>query len=933
MNHKTRVVSLLFIVSLLYIVLTSSELGRAEDDNVGNTGAPMENQLCSNCHNSGNGFGTVSLTIQVFQLGTSNVVTSYVPGTLYDMRVTVNHSAGNPAGYGFQMTCLTNPGNVPVAGYSNLGTNVQQVLLTNGVYNGRTYLEQPTMSVSNQFNFRWTAPAAGTGNVRFYAAGNSVNGNNMSSGDKSGNTNLTLPEQLPLAQTNTFSSPTCFGQNNGVINLTVTGGTSPYTFLWNDGAASEDRNNLDGGFYSVTITDALGTSIQQSFTLTEPTELTVNTDVESPSFPGFLGTAGFAISGGIAPYVISIDGIGIVNNSLELPDGVYSWCVTDDNDCSSCGSFEINVPEEISFSAEVQNISCFGLTDGSATVTITGATPPYTIEWSNGDTGVFADSLGAAIHDVFITDAVGYTVLYCVTVDEPALFEGSVSTDGIACYGEAAIVTVDGQGGTGPYTGTGVFQETVGEHIYALTDANGCEAEVSIELDQPTELVLSGEAGTIPCAGGDSEVIVNAAGGTAPYEGTGAFEVNFPGTYQYSVTDANGCTSSIGITVQASDGPTLTHTSNNVLCSYDCDGSIQILLENEIEPFTAFWSDGFEGLLRDELCPGTYSLTYTDGGGCIIVGDYIVSGPPALDLDFVGTAVDCFGNETTVTAIPAGGSGEYTINWNNGTFGSTYISGAGEIIVQVEDVNGCTYSENVLVTEPEELITQGFAEMVTCFGAQDGSVYLSVEGGTEPYVIDWSVGDDGSIQNGLGAGTYTCTVTDAQNCVSIAEAIVIEPEELVVIIQEVVSQTDQSLGSIDVGVVGGFGNYTYQWSNGFETEDIADLLAGTYTFTVTDENSCEVALEIVVDLEVGLTESDLHDSFVVYPNPATSHISVVFHQDITGLEISNETGQVVYESKDHEKMRMIDCSLWSKGIYYIRVISDEDVQVSKFVKD
>jgi hypothetical protein len=109
------------------------------------------------------------------------------------MSVTVTKSAGSTARYGFQMTCLTSPNNTPITtAYTNLGTNVQQKLVTSGLYAGRRFVEQTQAATNNIFTFSWTAPAAGTGTVTFYAAGNAVNYNNNSNGDNSGFTSLTI---------------------------------------------------------------------------------------------------------------------------------------------------------------------------------------------------------------------------------------------------------------------------------------------------------------------------------------------------------------------------------------------------------------------------------------------------------------------------------------------------------------------------------------------------------------------------------------------------------------------------------------------------------------------------------------------------------------------------------------------------------------------
>ena len=116
-------------------------------------------------------------------MGTTNVISSYQPGALYDVKVTVTAGAGTPAGYGFEFTGLTTPGNVPISGYTNLATNVKQKTLTTGTWSGRTFTEHNGVTSNNVFAFSWTAPAVGTGNIKFYASGNAVNGDGTDRGD------------------------------------------------------------------------------------------------------------------------------------------------------------------------------------------------------------------------------------------------------------------------------------------------------------------------------------------------------------------------------------------------------------------------------------------------------------------------------------------------------------------------------------------------------------------------------------------------------------------------------------------------------------------------------------------------------------------------------------------------------------------------------
>lgn len=181
-----------FILAGVALVLSSNSNGRATQSNRGNTGALGET-TCGQCH-SASTFGTVSLSIEIFEAGTSNPVDAYLPETTYDMRVTVSHTTGNPVGFGFQLTCLTEAENLPLAGFTNLASNVKQATLTTGPQAGRTYVEHDGVTNNPVFEFSWTSPAADFGPVRFFASGNAVNNNQGSSGDTAGATSLTLNE-------------------------------------------------------------------------------------------------------------------------------------------------------------------------------------------------------------------------------------------------------------------------------------------------------------------------------------------------------------------------------------------------------------------------------------------------------------------------------------------------------------------------------------------------------------------------------------------------------------------------------------------------------------------------------------------------------------------------------------------------------------------
>ena len=196
---KIRLTLSLFSLLFIFLVLPGNKNGRASQAGKGNTGAPGDQTLngspytCMDCHDDGNFNPFVSIHV----VDSSNTaVSQYMPGQHYIARVTINTSGATPAGYGFQMIALRDNGNTDLDGFTDVNPNNYKLAT---ISNGRTYAEHPTVSASDTFNVRWTAPPAGTGSVTFYAAGNAVNGNNNSDGDGANTTSLHLFEQVTLS--------------------------------------------------------------------------------------------------------------------------------------------------------------------------------------------------------------------------------------------------------------------------------------------------------------------------------------------------------------------------------------------------------------------------------------------------------------------------------------------------------------------------------------------------------------------------------------------------------------------------------------------------------------------------------------------------------------------------------------------------------------
>lgn len=211
----------------------------------------------------------------------------------------------------------------------------------------------------------------------------------------------------------------CHGDESGIADLTVTGGTEPYSYLWSNGATTEDLSELSGGYYSVTVTDAAGNTTTCDVTIYEPpllecyidgTDLLCNGD-ES-------GAADLTVTGGTEPYSYLWSNGAETEDLSGLSAGVYSVTVTDANRCST--SCEVTIEEPPLLECEIintQNASCNSCADGSATVAPIGGTPDYTYLWSNGQTTATAINLLPGSYSVTITDANGCSSTCYVNIE------------------------------------------------------------------------------------------------------------------------------------------------------------------------------------------------------------------------------------------------------------------------------------------------------------------------------------------------------------------------------------------------------------------------------------------------------------------------------------------------------------------------------------
>ncbi len=734
-----------------------------------------------------------------------------------------------------------------------------------------------------------------------------------------------------------ITTPTCNGDSDGSATVTPTGGTAPYTYLWSDGQTTATASNLVAGTYTVLITDANNCSFNMdganSIVITEPAVLdpsTIAVSITTPTCNGDSdGSATVTPTGGTAPYTYLWSDGQTTATASNLVAGTYTVLVTDANNCSfnmnGANSIVITEPAVLdpsTIGVSITHVSCNGLSDGSCTVTPTGGTAPYTYLWSDGQTTATASNLVAGTYTVLVTDANNCSFnmngANSIVVTEPAVLDAStigVSITNVSCNGLSdGSCTVTPTGGTAPYTYLWSDGQTTatasnlaaGTYTVLVTDANNCSFNMnganSITITEPAVLdpsTISVSITNVSCNGlSDGSATVTPTGGTAPYtylwsdgQTTATASNLVAGTYTVLVTDANNCSfnmngaNSIVITEPAVlDPSTIGVNITHVSCYGLSDGSVTLNVAGGTAPYTYLWSDGQTTATASNLVAGTYTVLVTDANNCSFnmngANSITITEPTAIVANTSTTDASCNGGtDGSAMVAPTGGAGSYTYLWSDGQTTATAINlVAGTYSVTITDADNCTLVESpIVVSQATTLTSEGFAATdVSCYDACDGTAAISADGGVPPYTYLWSDGQTTQVATGLCADTYSVVITDANNCTYTQNNIVVnQPDSLILTLTPThILCNGDNTGSIATTVTGGTAPYTYLWSDGQTTDTAMNLVAGTYTVTVTDDNGCQIIDSVTVTEPPVLVNNSITITHPVCFGDCTGSISI-----------------------------------------------------------
>ena len=649
-----------------------------------------------------------------------------------------------------------------------------------------------------------------------------------------------------------LTNPLCGGFSTGSIYAIPISGLSPYTYEWSNNSTDNPINNLPVGTYSVTVTDANGETGSAEGTLMAPPMLDVIIKVIECGVPG---TMEAVITGGTEPLEIIWDNGETTPIITDLQAGQYCITVTDDNSCAfqTCES----TGPEMTVTVETDSAFCGTGMGGNVYAITTGGVSPYNYEWNTGQTVDTLLDIPPGEYSVTVVAENG-----CIEIDTgkvelgPGRFDINFDIIHPGCMGNSSgSITAIPSGGIAPYdylwdngdTVNNLDNLPVGTYYITVTDSIGCTVFDSVDVVLANVIETTFDRMPPSCFGfsdGTATAIVQS--GNPPYgylwsngDTTAHITGLSAGTYTVFITDSLNC---LGLdSVILADPPILELevTSTDLTdCGAD-DGMAIGTAVGGILPYSFLWSNEAVTDTISDLPPGTYYLTVSDANGCQVVDSTSITGPEDLIVEASGTGLICWKESTAILETDViNGSPPFEYNWSSGDTTRAISSvPAGWYYVTVTSTDGCIGIDSIEVeSNPEITITETITH-ASCSGFNDGAISVSVGGGTSPLDILWENGSNSTIRNGLGAGEYSISVSDAVGCASLDTFQVAQSDELLLSFNSSAGSCGSNGFTIAI-VVGGTSPYHYLWETGDTTSFIDELASGNYDLTVTDSKGC-----------------------------------------------------------------------------------------------
>ncbi|QCK15554.1 T9SS type A sorting domain-containing protein [Mangrovivirga cuniculi] len=806
------------------------------------------------------------------------------------------------------------------------------------------------------YSFTWSDGKAGQTRSDLAAGEYSVTVTDSGGEELTLSTVINSPDDIIVS--GQVQQPGCSASNAGSIDLSVSGGVSPYSFEWSTGETSANISGLSSGNYSVLITDANQCSVEKTFTIEESTStlLITGTSTDASCDRSTLGTIDITVSGGSGDYNFNWNNGETTEDLSGLDKGYYTVNVTDASGCTAEATFAVRDNNTISLYVEREAPSCTGEPTGRLSAIVSGGTEPYLYEWSNGATTREISGLAQGSYSVTVTDAAGCSKSFSTYLRQDFLrVSADITTAG--CDGSSTgSISLTPTNGTAPFeyswsdgsTGSTRSGLAAGEYVATITDASGCAT--SIKLNVPTQsgptVSLSLEKGSCDLAEATITAYTSSTDNLT-YEwsdgSTGeSITITESGIYSVTVTNSSGCSTTQSINAESvvndynylcdeiQGGQCLV---NDFTYSLSTDiSSISITEETSGTGWT-FVNNGSDIVITpgDSGTTATYTFTITTNDGCVV--------------SCTKTYSSCVRSDSTDDGTDEG-TGDGT---DDGTDGGTDDGSDGGTD---DGSDGGTDNGS-----------DGGSDDGSDGGTDDGS-----DGGTDDGSDE---GSDGGTDDGTDGGTDSPDDGDNNDdpnteCTSDFETIItgISSENGCYVIDfEIIADPDTKYGlshiTIDIPCaenakiefVGNKGTVEYvstdptTGATGIKIENFGDFKSGSYTFSVTycETESCpeigEGTFEQItytykagqcVTSSNGLLEiPEIENSASIYPNPSTNgQFNIALNEDYgdeVQINIYTITGDLLLSKQMITTGKeLLDINIPDKpGQYMIQIIGTE----------
>ena len=721
----------------------------------------------------------------------------------------------------------------------------------------------------------------------------------------------TVLQPTPILFAKDSTTVACNGGSNGVASVFPNGGSSPYSYKWNDPLAQSTSiaTNLQAGFYQCSITDARNCQVVAQVIINENTTMSLSPDTKSTKCSYSAdGKAAVVVTNGLRPLSFKWNDAASQTDSLAvgLLAGDYFVTVTDALGCMRISQVTVAAPAAMSAQFLVKNPLCFGSNDGNAAINISNGIGILTYQWNDNltQTTALANNLAAGSYTVTVRDANGCIFKDSISITAPsALKIDSVRTAAALCFGENnGNAQVFPQGGTKPYSyqwndALGQIQNPAvqlyaGNYQVTITDKNGCLQVSAANVVEPQALSATISSVAVRCLGGnDGKATVLVNGGTANYNykwennqntatGTG-FAV---GEHYVTVTDGNGCTVMDSVFISQPATAVKASVSQSKLACFGASGGEAIANASGGTGinYSYKWSDLNATPLNSNVTAGFYSVTATDQNGCNGSDTITIKQLEEIKISSViKIPPTCFGEASGKLGINIvkGGIGNgilsnYNYIWGVAGSGDTTIIsnllGGKNYLVTVVDAQGCKGTSSIFLEQPLPMKLATESRPTRCFGNKDGEATVkNVAGGTPNYKYLWDAMANNQTTptaSNLQAGTYRVIITDLIGCKIDTTVVVAQPTPLKVGKMDIKigDCLGDSKGEIKANVAGGAGGYQYIWSNGDTTLSIKNLRAGNYQLSVTDQNGCLTTATAEIKQPVALLATATHQNITCF---------------------------------------------------------------------